>query len=273
MLHPSDFFSLEMFAHKALFDRCEIVWEVLSRIASYIREVQTHLESRFPSSTTCDGVKVFQAQGGRRSSKEVMLTVEHGLYASHDLFFKDLGIFIGKGTVIEAGVVIKPLTIIGENNEIRQGAYLRGEIITGVGCVIGHTTEVKNSLLLDDVEAAHFAYIGDSVVGNHANLGAGTRLANLQLRTREERETKKVRPITIHIEGKEYQTGLTKFGAILGDYVETGCNSVTSPGTLIGQESWVYANTTVPKGLYPGHAIISSEGRKVNLARKRRTSP
>ncbi|MBI4639953.1 MAG: glucose-1-phosphate thymidylyltransferase [Candidatus Tectomicrobia bacterium] len=272
MLRSSNFFSLDTFAHRALFDNCEVVWEILSRIALYIREIQTHLESRFPSSTACDGVKVFQAQGGRSSSKEVMLTVEHGLYASDGLFFKDLGIFIGKGTVIEAGVVIKPLTIIGENNEIRQGAYLRGSIITGAGCVVGHTTEVKNAVLLDDVEAAHFAYIGDSVVGNHVNLGAGTRLANLQLRTREERETKKVKPITIRIEGKEYQTGLTKFGAVLGDYVETGCNSVTSPGTLIGQESWVYANTTVPKGLYPGHSIISSEGRKVHLAKKRGTS-
>ena len=99
---------------------------------------------------------------------------------------------------------------------MRQGAYIRGNVLIGEHCVVGHATEIKSSVLLGDSKAGHFAYIGDSILGR-VNLGAGTKLANLKITGS---------PIVITVAGKEYHTGLKKFGAILGDGVETGCNSV-----------------------------------------------
>jgi NDP-sugar pyrophosphorylase family protein len=113
--------------------------------------------------------------------------------------------------------------------------------------VVGHTTEIKGSIMLDGAKAGHFAYIGDSILGNHVNLGAGTKLANL-----------KMIPGTVTIRaGKEQiDTGRRKIGAILGDRTETGCNSVTSPGTLMGPRSIVYPAVAVPAGHYPERTVI-----------------
>ena len=133
-------------------------------------------------------------------------------------------ISIGKGTVIEPGAYIKGPCIIGENCTVRHGAYIRGDFIAGNNCVIGHDTEVKNCVMLNDARAGHFAYLGDTVVGNDVNLGAGTKCANLKLDGR---------PIIVHCEGTRIATGVKKFGAILGDGAQTGCNTVTNPGTLL----------------------------------------
>jgi UDP-N-acetylglucosamine diphosphorylase / glucose-1-phosphate thymidylyltransferase / UDP-N-acetylgalactosamine diphosphorylase / glucosamine-1-phosphate N-acetyltransferase / galactosamine-1-phosphate N-acetyltransferase len=157
----------------------------------------------------------------------------------------DDNISIGKGTVIESGALIKGPTIIGDNNEIRQGAYIRGNVIIGNKCVVGHTTEMKTAVMLGESKAAHFAYVGDSILGK-VNLGAGTRLANLKMT-----ESK----IVVSIAGKKYETGLRKFGAICADGVETGCNSVTAPGTLLGKNVLLYPNAT-GRGYYPPNTII-----------------
>ncbi len=133
-------------------------------------------------------------------------------------------ISIGKGSHVEAGAYIVGPCLIGEECEIRHGSYLRGNVIAGNRCVIGHATEIKNALLLDDVKAGHFAYVGDSVLGNRCNLGAGTKLANLRFDKKE---------IVIHLEGEKIATGLKKLGAILADDAQTGCNSVTNPGTFM----------------------------------------
>jgi len=118
--------------------------------------------------------------------------------------------------------------IIGENCEIRHGAYIRGNFIAGNECVIGHATEVKNALFLDHVQAGHFAYVGDSILGNHVNLGAGTKCANLRF----DRED-----VVIHHNDQVIETHRRKFGVIMGDRAQTGCNAVTNPGTLMGQNS------------------------------------
>ncbi|MEA3506189.1 MAG: glucose-1-phosphate thymidylyltransferase, partial [Elusimicrobiota bacterium] len=123
--------------------------------------------------------------------------------------------------------------------------YVRGNVITGRDCVIGHATEVKNSVLLGNSKAGHFAYIGDSILGA-VNLGAGTKLANLKITGTE---------IIITRDGKKYPAGLRKFGAILGDGVQTGCNSVTMPGTIISKETMLYPNTTA-RGFYGPGTII-----------------
>jgi NDP-sugar pyrophosphorylase family protein len=150
-------------------------------------------------------------------------------------------IFIGAGSVVEPGALIKGPAYIGCNTQVRHGAYVRERVLVGDHCVVGHATEIKDTILLDRAHAAHFAYLGDSIVGNHANLGAGTRLANLKL----DNSTVKIRAADV-----VYDTGMRKLGAVIGDRVQTGCNTVTNPGTLLEPDCRVYALTS-PRGFYP----------------------
>jgi NDP-sugar pyrophosphorylase family protein len=171
---------------------------------------------------------------------EIRGVVHEGAYIVGD------NIFIDEGTVVEPGAYITGPTIIGKNCEIRHGAYIRGNVLVGNGCVVGHATEIKSSIMLCGAKAGHFAYIGDSVLGNNVNLGAGTKLANL-----------KIVPGNVHVKRgeKSIDSGLRKLGAIIGDHTEIGCNSVTSPGTLIGKNSIIYS-CTVTRGFYPENSIV-----------------
>ena len=171
---------------------------------------------------------------------EIRGEVHDGAYIVGD------NIFIDEGTVVEPGAYITGPTIIGKNCEIRHGAYIRGNVLVGDNCIIGHATEIKSSIMLNGAKAGHFAYIGDSILGNNVNLGAGTKLANLKVVTGN---------VYIKMNGKSMDSGLRKFGAILGDHTEIGCNSVTSPGTLIGKNSTIYS-CTVTRGFYPENSII-----------------
>ncbi len=161
--------------------------------------------------------------------------------------FTDTMVQIGQGVLVEAGALIKGPTIIGDGTEIRQGAYIRGDCIFGKGCVVGHTTEVKHSVFMDQAKAGHFAYVGDSILGNNVNLGAGTKMANLKLSSGN---------VVIKLDDKLLDTGRRKLGAILGDGVQTGCNSVTNPGTFLGRNSLVAPNATVKPGYYPPRSVI-----------------
>ncbi|MBC8446721.1 MAG: UDP-N-acetylglucosamine diphosphorylase [Chloroflexi bacterium] len=212
MLRPQDFFDLSKFAHAALFDGVEFVWEVLPRIGEYIR---AHLEP---------GI-----EGEVSRLAEVAADV-----------------YIGPGTVVEPGAMIKGPTIIGANCQVRQGAYIRGNVLVGDGAVLGHVNEMKNCVLMDEANAPHFAYIGDSVLGWRAHLGAGVKISNLKV-TRE--------LVTVTIGVRKVETGLRKFGAIIGDEAEIGCNSVLNPGTLVGKRALAYANSSL-FGTYPPDAII-----------------
>ena len=113
--------------------------------------------------------------------------------------------------------------------------------------MVGHVTEVKHSIFLDGAKAGHFAYVGDSILGNQVNLGAGTKLANLRFIKGD---------VPVAIPGSTVKTGLRKLGAILGDYVQTGCNTVTNPGTIMGRKSMVTPNTTVASGYHPDSSFI-----------------
>ena len=197
--------------------------------------------------------------------EEKLLVVQSYLQESQEVYLEELGIYLGKNTVLEPGVVIKPPVVIGEGSQVRQGAYLRGNVIVGDHCVVGHTTEVKNSVFMNGAEAGHFSYVGDSILGNHVNLGAGAKLANLPFRSAEEKERGEMKPISIFFERRSFPTGLVKLGALLGDHVEVGCNAVTSPGTLIGYSSWVYPNTTVKKGYYPPCMILRPKGIELEM--------
>ena len=161
--------------------------------------------------------------------------------------FSGENIQIGKGTLIETGAMIKAPTIIGDCNEVRQGAYIRGDVISGKGCVVGHATEVKHSIFLNDAKAGHFNYIGDAILGNNTNLGAGTKIANLRFIKGN---------LFIRFDGKYIDTGRRKFGAILGDETQTGCNSVTNPGAIIGKGSFIMPNATVTGGYHPPGSTI-----------------
>jgi len=195
-LIPQAFFDLSQFDHSSLFLWDEPVWKSLGRIQKYLEEQKLGV---------IEGV------------------VEDNVYLANPEL-----ISIGKGSVVEAGAYIRGPCIIGKNCQVRSGAYIRGYLIAGDNCVIGHSTEVKNSIFLDGAKAGHFAYIGDSILGNRVNLGAGTKCANLRL----DRNS-----IKIFYETKRIDTGLKKMGAILGDGAQTGCNSVTNPGTLMEKES------------------------------------
>jgi NDP-sugar pyrophosphorylase family protein len=220
MLTPADFFDLSQYAHRALFEdaRVEYVWDVLKLLREYL------------DSVICPEIR-----------GEVM----SGAYITGDR------IFIGAGSVVEPGALIKGPAYIGRNTQVRHGAYVRERVLVGDHCVVGHATEIKDTILLDHAHAAHFAYLGDSIVGNHTNLGAGTRLANLKL----DGSTIKVR-----LADAVHDTGMRKLGAVLGDRVQTGCNTVTNPGTLLEPDCRAYALTS-PRGFYPRGTIIRTSAR------------
>ena len=217
----SYFFDLSVFQHQHLFIDCPQVWLVLSKINPYLEKYSLgKIESRIPS-----GVHLI--------NQEL--------------------ISIGKNTVIESGAYIRGPCIIGEECTIRHGAYIRGNLIAGSRCVIGHDTEVKNAIFLDGAQAAHFAYVGDSILGNRVNLGAGTVCANLRFDHQ---------PITLHIDNQKIETGLRKFGAIIGDGSQTGCNSVTNPGTMLGKNVCCYPCTNFG-GFVASGQIVQSETKVV----------
>ena len=156
-------------------------------------------------------------------------------------------IAIGKGTRILPGAVIEGPVRIGQNVEIRPGAYLRGGVWIGDGCVVGANTEVKRAIFLNRAKAPHLNYVGDSILGAGVNLGAGTILSNFRHDGRE---------VRIPVDHYEIRTGRRKFGAILGDRVRTGCNSVLYPGVVVGRDSHIYPGVNLRAGYYPPRQLI-----------------
>ena len=157
------------------------------------------------------------------------------------------GVLVGKDVKIHPNATIEAPAVIGSGTEIRTGAFIRGCVITGENCVIGNSSELKNCVLLDFVQVPHYNYVGDSVLGNKAHMGAGTVCSNLK---------SDHRPVVVHAD-KEYQTSLRKLGGILGDGADVGCGSVINPGTVIGKNTSVYPNTTL-RGVYSENCIIKS---------------
>ena len=167
-------------------------------------------------------------------------TVMEGAYLDGD-------VYVGPGAVIEPGAMVKGPTWIGPGAVIRHGAYVRGDCLIGAGAVVGHATEVKASILFDEAQAPHFNYVGDCILGRKVNLGAGTKLSNLK---------NDGTPVVIAgPDGQRWETRRRKLGAIIGDGVQTGCNCVTSPGTLIGPGTLVYPNVVL-RGVVPGRVVV-----------------
>lgn len=200
--------------------------------------------------------------------KECVLYARNGLIVESDLCLPEIGVFLASGVIIEPTAIIKAPTYIGPYTEVRQGAYIRGDVIVGSHCTIGHTTEIKSSIFLDHSEAGHFAYIGDSIIGACVNLGAGTKLANLPFRTFENKKDIKFDLLSISTTNGEIETNRSKIGAFLGDGVEIGCNSTLAPATFIGRDSWIYPCMYLPRGFYPPRSIIKPPGRPVLIPKR-----
>lgn len=157
-------------------------------------------------------------------------------------------ITIGANVHIEPGAYIQGPCILGDGCEVRHCAYLRGHVVAGRNCLLGHCSEFKRAILLDDVCAAHFNYVGDSILGNGVNLGAGVKLANLRLDNES---------VQIFDREGNIPTRLKKLGAIIGDGAKLGCNGVTNPGTIIGKGAFCHPNITIG-GYVPPKAIVKS---------------
>ena len=205
-------FDLNECFEKSIFDRVNYPWEILSKIKTYLIEFSKSLPGDF------ERIGEF--------------------------------VWVGKGTTIAKTALIKGPAIIGYNCEIRQCAFIRENVIIGNEAVIGNSTEIKNSLLFNRAQVPHFNYVGDSILGFKAHLGAGVICSNLK----SNGETVRIKDGTESIE-----TGLRKFGALVGDHAEVGCNSVLNPGTVIGKNSIVYPLTPV-RGVVPENHILKNNG-------------
>lgn len=197
-----------------LFEKSEFPWEMLTQIKSYAENL---------ISEGLDGYTYF--------SDDVL---------------------IGKNVKIYPTAVIEGPAVIGSGTQIRPGAFIRGSVITGENCVIGNSTELKNCILLNNVQVPHYNYVGDSILGNNSHMGAGAICSNLK-------SDKK--PVVIRAD-KNYETNLRKIGGILGDGADVGCGCVLNPGTVIGKESSVYPLTAL-RGVFPAGCIIKDKDRIV----------
>lgn len=193
-----------------LFEGAEYPWEVLPKIKDYIKSL---IEKGIPGYTE---------------------------YAP--------GVLVGENVKIYPTATIEAPTIIGSGTEVRPGAFIRGSVITGENCVIGNSTEIKNSVLLNKVQVPHYNYVGDSVLGNFAHMGAGSICSNLK---------SDGKAVVIHGD-KDYETGLRKIGGILGDHADIGCGCVLNPGTVIGKGTSVYPLTAL-RGVFPGGCIVKDK--------------
>lgn len=154
--------------------------------------------------------------------------------------------------------------LIGRGTEIRTGAYVRENVLVGERCVIGNSTELKNCILFDEAQAPHFNYVGDSILGRKAHLGAGSILSNLKSDGGE---------VILRLPGGiAIPTGLIKFGAILGDEVEVGCNAVCNPGSLVGRGSRIYPLASL-RGFLPAGMILKGDGQRIAMAGPGRGQP
>jgi len=158
-------------------------------------------------------------------------------------------VFIGEGTVVEDGAMIKGPAIIGRNCQIRHNAYLREQVIVGDNCVVGNSCEVVRSVLFNHCQVPHFNYVGDSILGHQVHLGAGVVLSNFKALSGN---------VTVEVDGKPFDTGLRKFGALIGDGAEVGCNAVLNPGSIIGRGAVIYPCANW-RGILPANMIAKNK--------------
>jgi UDP-N-acetylglucosamine diphosphorylase / glucose-1-phosphate thymidylyltransferase / UDP-N-acetylgalactosamine diphosphorylase / glucosamine-1-phosphate N-acetyltransferase / galactosamine-1-phosphate N-acetyltransferase len=211
MFAPAQLLSLEHTAHPKLFEDQQFVWNALRQIASYLQ------------------FRLKPAVLGELIGRP----------------FISSNVFVGRGTVVEQGAVLKGPAWIGENCQIRSGCYVRENVVVGNGVVMGNSCEFKNSIIFDEAQVPHFNYVGDSILGFKAHLGAGVILSNVKLDHSE---------IAVATHEGNIATGLTKFGAVVGDRTEIGCNAVINPGSVLGRDCLVYPNVNF-RGVLPEGSV------------------
>lgn len=165
-------------------------------------------------------------------------------------------IWVAKNARVAPTASLNGPLIIDEEAEIRHCAFIRGSAIVGKGCVVGNSTELKNVILFNGVQVPHYNYVGDSILGYKAHMGAGSITSNVK-------SDKTL--VAVKGKGEEIPTGLKKFGAMLGDYVEVGCNSVLNPGSVIGRHTNIYPLSMV-RGVIPADSIYKRQGEVVQKA-------
>lgn len=216
----SQLFSLEETIAKELFENVIYPWEVLPKIGDFILKL------------------------GATLSRD-----------DYDLIGDD--VWIAKSAQVVPSAHVNGPTIICANADIRHCAYIRGNVIIGEGAMVGNSTEVKNALLFNAVQVPHFNYVGDSILGYKAHLGAGAITSNVKGDSSL---------VSVQLEQGSLDTHLKKFGAILGDYVEVGCNTVLNPGTVVGKNSQFYPLSFV-RGFVPANQIYKKQGEVVEKRR------
>ena len=211
MFRAENFLDLKQFPFPELFDGGENVWDALKNLPEFVKKrAQSSMQGRIVGTP-----------------------------------FIDENVMIGKGTVVEHGATIKGPAIIGENCQVRSSAYIRGDVIVGNECVLGNASEFKNAVLFNNVQVPHFSYVGDSILGYKAHLGAGVILSNV----------KSIKGNVTVKYGTDIDTGLRKFGAVIGDGCDIGCNCVLNPGSIIGRNSVLYPNV-LWRGVCPADSIV-----------------
>lgn len=224
MFEPAEYLNLEQTAHAKLFENQKYVWDALRQIASYLQ------------------FRLKPAVLGELLGKP----------------FISNQVYIGSGTIVEQGAVLKGPAWIGQNCHIRSGCYVRENVIVGDGVVMGNSCEFKNSIIFNDAQVPHFNYVGDSILGHKTHLGAGVILSNVKLDHSE---------IVVSTDEDRIPTGLTKFGAIIGDRTEIGCNAVINPGAVIGRDCIIYPTTNF-RGVLPSGTIVRASQQLQTLPRR-----
>ena len=214
MFKTEDLFDLTQTEHAAIFDGGTFAWEALKKIEAYLGKVpKQNPPQRFPGASIGDRV------------------------------------IIGAGTIVEPGALIKGPAIIGKNCQIRHNAYIRETVIIGDNCVVGTASELKNALLFNGAQVPHYNYVGDSILGHRAHLGAGVKVSNVKLFPGN---------VEVEVDGVPHDTGLRKFGALIGDGAEVGCNAVLNPGSILGRETMIYPNVFW-RGILPANMIAKNQ--------------
>lgn len=224
-LVPDNYFDMALPEVRSIFAGCEFVWQPLI-------DLERRIRACVQPATVVRG------------------SVMEGAYVSSN------GVWIDEGAIVEPGTFITGPCFIGREAEVRQGAYIRGNVVLMDRAVLGHASEAKNAILLPGAKAPHFAYVGDSILGARVNLGAGTKLSNVGITSKKDSGTGHRPSITVLVDRNLYDTGLTKLGAVLGDDCSTGCNSVLNPGSFVGPRSLIYPNVSVRRGYYPADTIL-----------------
>jgi NDP-sugar pyrophosphorylase family protein len=215
MFSAAEFFELEHTAHSKLFETDKYVWEALKQIPSYLQ------------------FRLKPAVLGELVGKP----------------FVSGSVFIGSGTTVEQGAMLKGPAWIGENCHIRSGCYVRENVIVGHGVVMGNSCEFKNCIIFNEAQVPHFNYVGDSILGFRAHLGAGVKISNVKIVAGN---------VTVDQDGVPFDTGLRKFGALLGDHTDIGCNAVLNPGSIIGRGACIYPNVNW-RGILPANMIAKNK--------------